>query len=87
MVRSSRRAIEAVHVMRLNPKNLDVTICLTLQEPFYRLVYFRGMGQTTQPSIQKPFSMIKVHDINCGLLNDLNDLISLIINSHICDAL
>lgn len=87
MVRSSRRAIEAVHVMRLNPKNLDVTICLTLQEPFYRLVYFRGMGQTTQPSIQKPFSMIKVHDINCDLLNDLNDLISLIINSHIYDAL
>ena len=73
--------------MRLNPKNLDVTICLTLQEPFYRLVYFRGMGQTTQPSIQKPFSMIKVHDINCDLLNDLNDLISLIINSHIYDAL
>ena len=87
MVRSSRRAIEAVHVMRLNPNNLDVTICLTLQEPFYRLVYFRGMGQTTQPSIQKPFSMIKVHDINCDLLNDLNDLISLIINSHIYDAL
>ena len=31
--------------------------------------------------------MIKVHDINCDLLNDLNDLISLIINSRIYDSL
>ena len=31
--------------MRLNPNSLDVTICLSLHEPFYRLFHFGGVRQ------------------------------------------